>query len=172
MSIPSSAKNIFAAPPTIWLTSSATIDTIALLFSAWIFTLSPYSFAKELLTLSPCFRWPLSHWCHSSTQYRAHNRKLQGSTVFSKSSRSAKGPGAARLYEGYAALDGNCLHSLDTARSGAHACAGCCGWREFRTYTGMFFSIAGIRVDGCNTFAPRCASSEASSKLMLLMCLA
>src|SRR5271166_5493497 len=43
------------------------------------------------------------------------------------------------------------------------------GFREFSTSTGMFFSIAGNTVAGCNTLAPKYANSAASSKLMTLM---
>ena len=40
------------------------------------------------------------------------------------------------------------------------------GLREFKMYTGIFFWIAGSTVAGCKTFAPKYASSAASSKLM------
>ncbi len=39
--------------------------------------------------------------------------------------------------------------------------------REFSTHTGMLFCIAGRMVAGCSTFAPKYASSAASSKLIV-----
>src|SRR6516165_11281967 len=38
------------------------------------------------------------------------------------------------------------------------------GFLELSMYTGMFFSTAGSTVKGCRTFAPKYASSDASSK--------
>ena len=43
------------------------------------------------------------------------------------------------------------------------------GLREFSTSTGMFFCTAGSNVEGCRTFAPKYASSAASSKAIVLM---
>src|SRR5690242_14564197 len=42
------------------------------------------------------------------------------------------------------------------------------GRRELRMRTGMFFSMAGSTVAGCNTLAPKYASSAASAKEQIL----
>lgn len=62
-----------------------------------------------------------------------------------------------------------CLHATDLstfpqgAASATMFVPAAAGRREFRMRTGMFFSFAGITVAGCSTFAPKYASSAASS---------